>query len=93
MTEPTDETVLSLTSDASVQTMGDGAVILLAGSGQLYTCNETTEAFIRKVDGQRNLGAIVSLLCEEFDVEPSVAAGDFRLLAGQLVAEGILGAA
>jgi len=88
-----DDTILSLAVDASVQDMGDGAVILLARSGQLYTCNETTEAFIGKVDGARSLGAIIALLCEEFDVDAATAAADFRLLVQELVAEGILGEA
>jgi len=39
------ETVLRLVDDASVQHVGDGAVVLLARSGQLYTCNSTTEAW------------------------------------------------
>jgi pyrroloquinoline quinone biosynthesis protein D len=93
MTEPFDHTVLSLAPDASVQDMGDGAVILLAGSGQLYTCNETTEAFLKRVDGRRDLGSIIALLCDEFDVDKETAAADFRLLAENLVAEGILGTA
>lgn len=93
MAELSDDTILNIAADASVQDMGDGAVILLASNGQLYTCNETTEAFLGKVDGSRNLGAIIALLCEEFDVDPATAAADFRLLVEDLVDEGILGAA
>ena len=93
MAEFSDDAILGLAADASVQDMGDGAVILLARNGQLYTCNETTEAFLGKVDGSRTFASIVALLCEEFDVDPATAAADFRLLAAQLVDEGILGAA
>ena len=93
MTVLTDHTVLSLVADASVQDMGDGAVILLAGSGQLYTCNQTTEAFLKQVDGRRDLGTIIALLCEEFDVDRQTASEDFRQLAGELMSEGIVGVA
>ena len=86
-------TILSITEDASMQDMGDGAVVLLADSGQLYTCNETTQAFLAKVDGQRSLGDIVALLCDEFEVDAATAGADFQLLAEELVSEGIVGAA
>lgn len=82
--------ILSMTADASVQDMGDGAVVLLADSGQLYTCNETTQAFLAKVDGRRSLGEIIALLGDEFEVEPATANSDFQLLAAELVAEGII---
>ncbi len=69
MVEIASEMVLRLADDASVQHVGDGAVVLLARSGQLYTCNGTTEAFLDKVDGARSLDQIVGLLSQEFDVD------------------------
>jgi hypothetical protein len=83
-------TVLRLAEDASVQHVGDGAVVLLARSGQLYTCNGTTEAFLDKVDGARNLDQIVDLLCEEFEVDKGTLDQDIAALATDLVSEGIL---
>jgi Coenzyme PQQ synthesis protein D (PqqD) len=85
-------TVLRLAEDASVQHVGDGAVVLLARSGQLYTCNGTTEAFLDKVDGARNLDQIVDLLCEEFEVDKGTLDQDIAALATDLVSEGILAA-
>ena len=84
------ETVLRMADDASVQHVGDGAVVLLARSGQLYTCNDTTEAFLGKVDGTRNLDQIVDLLSDEFDVDKATLDQDMAELAAELVAEGIL---
>ncbi|MDX8443450.1 PqqD family protein [Mesorhizobium australafricanum] len=84
------ETVLRMADDASVQHVGDGAVVLLARSGQLYTCNDTTEAFLGKVDGARNLGQIVNLLSDEFDVDKATLDVDMAELAAELVAESIL---
>ena len=90
MTKIDDATILSISGNASFQSLGEGAVVLLIDSGQLYICNETTEAFLKLVDGNRRLGAIVDALLNEFDIERSTAAGDFREIAEQLQSEGIL---
>ncbi|TIV98033.1 MAG: PqqD family protein [Mesorhizobium sp.] len=90
MVEIASETVLRMAEDASVQHVGDGAVVLLARSGQLYTCNGTTEAFLDKVDGARSLDQIVDLLSDEFEVDKATLDEDIAALAAELVAEGIL---
>ncbi len=90
MAEIASETVLRMADDASVQHVGDGAVVLLARSGQLYTCNDTTEAFLDKVDGARSLDQIVGLLSDEFDVDRETLDQDMAALAAELVSEGIL---
>ncbi|MBZ9768642.1 PqqD family protein [Mesorhizobium sp. B2-9-1] len=90
MAEIGSETVLRMADDASVQHVGDGAVVLLARSGQLYTCNDTTEAFLDKVNGARKLDQIVDLLSEEFEIDKATLDQDMAELAAELVAEGIL---
>ena len=90
MAEIGSETVLRMADDASVQHVGDGAVVLLARSGQLYTCNDTTEAFLEKVDGARSLDQIIDLLSDEFEVDKATLGQDMAELAAELVAEGIL---
>jgi hypothetical protein len=90
--EVASETILRLADDASVQHVGDGAVVLLARSGQLYTCNGTTEAFLDKVDGARSLDQIVGLLCAEFEVDKDTLDQDMAALANDLMSEGILAA-
>ncbi|QPC89309.1 PqqD family protein [Mesorhizobium sp. INR15] len=92
MAEIASEMILRLADDASVQNVGDGAVVLLARSGQLYTCNGTTEAFLEKVDGERSLDQIVALLSEEFEVDKGTLGQDMTALATDLVSEGILAA-
>jgi hypothetical protein len=86
------ETILRLADDASVQHVGDGAVVLLARSGQLYTCNGTTEAFLDKVDGARSLDQIVGLLSAEFEIDKDTLDQDMAALASDLLSEGILAA-
>jgi hypothetical protein len=84
------EMVPRLANDASVQHVGDGAVVLLARSGQLYTCNGTTEAFLDKVDGARSLDQIVGLLSDEFEIDKDTLDQDMVALATDLIAEGVL---
>ena len=90
MVEIASEMVLRLADDASVQHVGDGAVVLLARRGQLYTCNGTPQAFLDKVDGARSLDQIVDLLSDEFEVDKHMLDQDMAALAAELVTEGIL---
>jgi pyrroloquinoline quinone biosynthesis protein D len=90
MTKIDDATILSISGNASFQSLGEGAVVLLIDSGQLYTCNETTEAFLKLVDGRRPFGTIVDALLREFDIERVAATGDFLEIAEQLRSEGIV---
>jgi hypothetical protein len=90
MADIDESTVFALASNASFQALGEGAVILMIDSGQLYTCNESTEAFLKMVDGQRNFGAILDLLIAEFDIDRETLARDFLPIAGELRSEGIV---
>lgn len=83
-------TVFALAGDVSMQSVGDGAVVLLATSGQMYTCNSTTEVFLRHVDGKRDFDELVRLFCTEFDVDRETAAADLAEIAAELVDEQIL---
>ena len=86
---PLDE-VYSLSPVASFQSVGDGAVVLLADSGQLYSCNDTSEAFLRHVDGKRSLGDIVDLMAQEYEVEREMLEADLVELAESLKQEGVI---
>lgn len=86
---PLDE-VLALSPVASFQSVGDGAVVLLADSGQLYSCNDTSEAFLRHVDGKRPLSAIVDLMAQEYEVDREVLEADLVELAENLRQEGVI---
>jgi hypothetical protein len=90
MTEITEASVLSLAPNASFQSLGEGAVILLINSGQLYTCNESTEAFLKNIDGKRSFGAILNLLASEFAADRETLSQDFRTVAGDLQQNGII---
>lgn len=83
-------TVLALAPMASVQSVGEGAVVLLADSGQLFTCNETTEAFLGKLDGRRSFAEVVDLLGAEFEADADTLTADFAALALQLLDERVI---
>ena len=85
-----EDTVLAFQQAASMQAVADGAVILLADSGQLYTGNGTTEAILRRIDGQRQIGDLAAALCDEFDIDPETAVADTIEIAERLVGEGVL---
>jgi hypothetical protein len=83
-------TVLKLSDKVSFQQVGDGAVILMIDSGQLYTANGSTEAFLSRVDGERALGPIIDSLLGEYDIDRETLAADMTELADQLIAESVL---
>lgn len=90
MTDLGEEAIFDFCPVASFQPVGDGAVILLADSGQIYSCNETTESFLRQVNGERNLGAIVAALATEYEVGSETLTADMAELAQELIDEGII---
>ncbi len=88
-----DETIrLALSDDVAHQSMGEGqdAVVLSLKSGYLYTCNETTERFLKTLDGRRTLGEVIDLLEGEYEVPREELAADLAALAQQLLDEKLI---
>ncbi len=87
-----DSSVLALSENVSYQPLGDGegAVVLIIDSGQLFTCNDTTSAFLAAVDGQRSFGDVVRSLLSTFDVSQDELRNDLASLAEELQQEGIV---
>jgi hypothetical protein len=83
-------TVFALSDHASVQRVGNSAVILLADSGQLFTCNESALSFISKLDGVRNFEEIVSMFADEFGTDQVTAHADLSTLASALLNESVM---
>ena len=84
--------VFALSENVSLQNLGEneGAVLLFIDTGQLYTCNDTTAAFLSEVDGKKTLAQIVARLGDDFDVARDELEEDIVALAAQLVREGII---
>jgi hypothetical protein len=87
-----DEKVFSISDTVSFPPLGkgEGAVILLLSSGDIFTCNDTTSAFLGSVDGQRTFAVAVQQLADRFDVERPVLRADLEKLAVDLSAVGII---
>lgn len=82
--------VYRLADGVNFETVDDGAVILVFRSGQLFSCNETSTAFLTRLDGKRNLTDIAVLMAEEFEAPADAIAADLEILASEMVSEGII---
>ena len=89
-TDMSDSKIYNLAPAATFETVGDGAVILLSDSGQLFSCNETSETFLRHLDGKRSIGDIAELMEAEYEVSRDELEADLHELAAQLEAEGVI---
>ncbi len=83
---------ITLAPDVTFQSLGPGqeTVLLSFKSGYLYTCNETTEAFLRAVDGRKTLSEIVDIILQDYEVPRDVLLRDMAALAEKLAAEKLL---
>lgn len=82
--------VYRLGDEVSFESVGEGAVILLLGSGQLYSCNESSLSFLRHLDGVRSVADVARRMADEFDIDAATLADDLAELIADLVAEGII---
>jgi hypothetical protein len=87
-----DNARLRLAQDVSYQSLGPGerTVLLSLTSGYLYTCNETTAAFLDALDGSRSFGQVVGLVLEQFEVSREELQADLTDLVSELMAEGLI---
>jgi hypothetical protein len=85
-------TKLQHSSDVTFRSLGDGqgAVVVETKTGQLYTCNDTTTAFLEAIDGKRTLGEIVDQLHHIFDVDRTVLEADLKGIASELLNNGLI---
>ena len=89
---PTEQTRFRLGDDVTFQSMGPGedTVLLSLSSGYLYTCNETTEAFLGAIDGRRTMGEIVDELADQYEVPREQLHADLAALADELLREKLI---
>jgi len=83
---------LKIADDVTFQSLGPGVetVILSLNSGVLYSCNDTTTAFLSAIDGQVSLAQIIDKLLEEFDVSRAKLTSDIQSIANKLMAEKLI---
>jgi hypothetical protein len=90
MIEP--HVVLALGEDVTFQSLSDGrqTVILRISTGQIFTCNGTTAAFLKALDGKRSFSELVDCVHSEFEVDREKLAGDLAALTEKLMAGGLV---
>jgi pyrroloquinoline quinone biosynthesis protein D len=83
---------LKLADDVTFQSLGPGeeTVVLSLNSGYLYTCNETTAAFLCGLDGKQPLAAVIDRVFAEFDVSREVLNRDMTALTTKLLEEKLI---
>jgi pyrroloquinoline quinone biosynthesis protein D len=84
--------VYKLGDDVSLQPLGDGegGVVLMLKSGEIYTVNDTTLDFLTKIDGTRDLQSCAEGMAAAFDVDAATALSDLAEIAAELSAEQII---
>ncbi len=85
-------TRLAIAKHVALQSLGteDGGVLLNLESGEMYTVNETTLAFLERLNGEETIGQIADRLVDEFEVEVDVLESDLVGIAHDLVGESLL---
>jgi pyrroloquinoline quinone biosynthesis protein D len=91
----TNDTRLCLNEDVVFQSLGDGheTVVVSLGTGFLYSCNDTTRAFLEAVDGKKTLAEIGRELIAVFTVSEDRLIADLRILADRMLVEGLISVA
>lgn len=80
---------LKIADDVAFQSLGSGVetVILSLNSGVLYSCNDTTAAFLSAIDGQLSLAQVIDTLLDKFDVSKAKLTTDIQSVANKLLSE------
>jgi hypothetical protein len=84
--------ILSLAPKVAMQTLGanEGGVLLRLDSGEMYSVNDTTLDFLRRLDGIRTIASIVEELTTFIEVDAAVLTADLIEVAGELRKESLV---
>lgn len=82
--------VYQFSAKASYQSVGQGGVVLLSDRTRLFSCNQTADTFLQKLDGNRTLLDVVSLMAREYAVEHERLAEEMADFALMLEHKGII---
>jgi hypothetical protein len=82
--------IYQFSAKASYQSVGQGGVVLLSDRTRLFSCNGTADAFLRKLDGNRTLLDVVSLMAQEYAVAHETLAENMADFALMLEHKGII---
>ena len=85
-------TVLALAPKIAMQELGasEGGVLLRLDSGEMYSINDTTLDFLRRLDGTRTIASIVEELTGFIEVDAAVLTADLIEVADELRKESLV---
>jgi hypothetical protein len=88
----TSSTRFRLGPQISLQELGpdEGGVVLRLDSGELYTINDTTLAFLRGLDGKKTMGDVARSMLDVFEVDEPTLIADITEIAADLVREKVI---
>jgi len=77
--------------DTAFRKIGDdGGLVVLPDKGHVKVLNPVGIAVFSLLDGSRDVDALTTAVCEEFDIEPDQARSDVVAFLAELDAEGML---
>jgi hypothetical protein len=84
--------ILTLAPKVSMQALGanEGGVLLRLDSGEMYSVNDTTLDFLRRLDGTRTIASIVEEMVTFIDVDAAVLTADLIEIADELRRESLV---
>ena len=85
-------TNLALSPQATLQPLGDteGGVVLKLDSGELFTVNDTSLAFLQELDGATSIDSVARRLAEIFDIDAATLTSDLVEIADDLIDESLI---
>jgi hypothetical protein len=85
-------TCLSLSENVTLQALGEaeGGVLLKLDTGEMYTVNDTTLAFLQQLGGDRTIAEIASRLVEVFDTDETTLLADLVEIGRDLAGEALV---
>lgn len=95
MAEQTRSEFFSKSPDVVLRKVGEEAILVpirnrVGDLGSIFTLTEVALTVWSKLDGKTSLDAIVTEVCEEYDVDRDTALADVRELVGTLREEGLV---
>lgn len=89
---PQAEICYEIAPKVSVKSMGEdeGGVLLKLDSGEMFTVNDATLAFLGALDGKTSVSSIIDLMLEEFEVERSVLETDMDEIVQELAEQKLI---
>ena len=81
-----------LAPNATFRSLGEGrgGVLVRTDNGYLFTCNDTTCAFIEAMDGRRSIADIAGLMLESFEINRATLEAALVAVADQLTKHGLV---